>query len=296
MREQCKTCKISISIISILGGRMSDDFKYRWKDEVAPELNNDFKWRFAMDALKPKMQIEGPSVGSLLYAMNPKTSELGLKQMDSELNQQLAANANFDKRGDAAMKFMEQRVAEDIANKQFADKMNLERIKTQNVDAGHVNSLMSNYVNALNTGNADAISLIENQIKQTLPNAEQIIEQGKETAAKSKEQETNYLGLLSQLPNKWDSRNDRDNFITIANREYNDGKISQKQFYDLQGKANQLGDWNTEVKFRFKNQGIQNALNKSQAKTFNARVDELMKGGMSRTDAETQAKNEGLTR
>ena len=273
-----------------------DDFKYRWKDEVAPELNNDFKWRFAMDALKPKMQIEGPSVGSLLYAMNPKTSELGLKQMDSELNQQLAANANFDKRGDAAMKFMEQRVAEDIANKQFADKMNMERIKAQNVDAGHVNSLMSNYVNALNTGNADAISLIENQIKQTLPNAEQIIEQGKETAAKSKEQETNYLGLLSQLPNKWDSRNDRDNFITIANREYDAGKISQKQFYDLQGKANQLGDWNTEFKFRFKNQGIQNALNKSQANTFNARVDELMKDGMSRTDAETQAKNEGLSR
>lgn len=275
---------------------MSDDFKYRWKDEVAPELNNEFKWRFAMDALKPKMQIEGPSVGSLLYAMNPKTSELGLKQMESELNQQLAANANFDKRGDAAMKFMEQRVAEDIANKQFADKMNLERIKAHNVDAGHVNSLMSNYVNALNTGNADAISLIENQIKQTLPNAEQIIEQGKETAAKSKEQETNYLRLLSQLPNKWDSRKDGDNFITVANREYNDGKISQKQFYDLQGKANQLGDWNTEVKFRFKNQGIQNALNKSQAKTFNARVDELMQGGMSRTDAETQAKNEGLTR
>ena len=275
---------------------MSDDFKYRWKDEVAPELNNEFKWRFAMDALKPKMQIEGPSVGSLLYAMNPKTSELGLKQMESELNQQLAANANFDKRGDAAMKFMEQSVAEDIANKQFADKMNLERIKAHNVDAGHVNSLMSNYVNALNTGNADAISLIENQIKQTLPNAEQIIEQGKETAAKSKEQETNYLRLLSQLPNKWDSRKDGDNFITVANREYNDGKISQKQFYDLQGKANQLGDWNTEVKFRFKNQGIQNALNKSQAKTFNARVDELMQGGMSRTDAETQAKNEGLTR
>jgi len=276
---------------------MSDDFKYRWKDEVAPELNNDFKWRFAMDALKPKMQIEGPSVGSLLYAMNPKTSELGLKQMDSELNQQLAANANFDKRGDAAMKFMEQRVAEDIANKQFADKMNMERIKAQNVDAGHVNSLMSNYVNALNTGNADAISLIENQIKQTLPNAEQIIEQGKETAAKSKEQETNYLGLLSQLPNKWDSRNDRDNFITIANREYNDGKISQKQFYDLQGKANQLGDWNTEVKFRFKNQGIQNALNKSQAKTFNARVDELMtKDGMKYNKAVEQALKEGYTR
>lgn len=276
---------------------MSEEFKYRWKDEVAPELNNDFKWRFAMDALKPKMQIEGPSVGSLLYAMNPKTSELGLKQMDSELNQQLAANANFDKRGDAAMKFMEQRVAEDIANKQFADKMALENIKAQNVDAGHLNSLMSNYVNALNTGNADAISLIENQIKQTLPNAEQIIEQGKETAAKSKVQETNYLELLSQLPNKWDSRNDRGNFITSANREYNDGKISQKQFYDLQGKANQLGDWNTEVKFRFKNQGIQNALNKSQAKTFNARVDEIMtKDGLKYNKAVDQALKEGYTR
>ena len=167
---------------------MSEDFKYRWKDEVAPELNNDFKWRFAMDALKPKMQIEGPSVGSLLYAMNPKTSELGLKQMDSELNQQLAANANFDKRGDAAMKFMEQRVAEDIANKQFADKMALEQIKAQNVDAGHLNSLMRNGIDAYANGDKVNQQLFEEQIRKTMPNAEQIINEARQTAALKQQQ------------------------------------------------------------------------------------------------------------
>lgn len=224
---------------------MSEDFKYRWKDEVAPELNNDFKWRFAMDALKPKMQIEGPSVGSLLYAMNPKTSELGLKQMDSELNQQLAANANFDKRGDAAMKFMEQRVAEDIANKQFADKMNMERIKAQNVDAGHVNSLMSNYVNALNTGNADAITLLENQIRQTLPNAEQILAQGKETAALSRVQDENAWVLQSRIPDKFNTVKERDNLIRDIEASIRSGDISKKTGYDIIAKARQTPDWST---------------------------------------------------
>lgn len=222
-----------------------DDFKYRWKDEVAPELTNSFKWRFAMDALKPKMQIEGPSVGSLLYAMNPKTSELGLKQMDSELNQQLAANANFDKRGDAAMKFMEQRVAEDIANKQFADKMALEQFKAQNVDAGHVNSLMSNYVQALNTGNADAISLIENQIRQTLPNAEQILAQGKETAALSKIQDENAWELQSRIPDKFTNVKERKQLITDIETAIKNGDISKKTGYDIIAKARQTPDWAT---------------------------------------------------
>jgi hypothetical protein len=222
-----------------------DDFKYRWKDEVAPELTDDFKWRFAMDALKPKMQIEGPSVGSLLYAMNPKTSELGLKQMDSELNQQLAANANFDKRGDAAMKFMENRVAEDIANKQFADKMALENIKARNVDAGHVNSLMSNYVQALNTGNADAISLLENQIRQTLPNAEQILAQGKETAALSKIQDENAWKLQSRIPDKFKNVGERNQLITDVETSIKNGDISKKTGYDIISKARQTPDWAT---------------------------------------------------
>lgn len=163
--------------------------EYNWKKELqAPELTNDFKWRFAVDNLKPKMEIEGPSVGSLLYAMNPKTSELGLKQMDSELNQQLAANSNFDKRGDAAMRFMEQRVAEDIAAKQFADKMDMERIKLQNVDAGHLNSLMRNGIDAYANGDKVSQQLFEEQIRKTMPNAEQVINEARQTAALKQQQ------------------------------------------------------------------------------------------------------------
>ena len=163
--------------------------EFNWKKELqAPELTNDFKWRFAVDNLKPKMEIEGPSVGSLLYAMNPKTSELGLKQMDSELNQQLAANSNFDKRGDAAMRFMEQRVAEDIADKQFADKMDMERIKAQNVDAGHLNSLMRNGIDAYAAGDKVNQQLFEEQIRKSMPNAEQIINEARQTAALKQKQ------------------------------------------------------------------------------------------------------------
>lgn len=272
-----------------------EDFKYRWKDEVAPELNNEFKWRFAMDALKPKMQIEGPSVGSLLYAMNPKTSELGLKQMDSELNQQLAANANFDKRGDAAMKFMEQRVAEDIANKQFADKMNLERIKAQNVDAGHVNSLMSNYVNALNTGNADAISLIENQIRQTLPNAEQIIEQGKETAALSKIQDENAWKLQSRIPDKFNTVKERDNLIRDIEASIKSGDISKKTGYDIIAKARQTPDWatinsNTRIQAQI-NAGASRVVVKTEKQLIEEEFKRLKKlyPGMSDKEAQIRA-------
>lgn len=240
--------------------------EYNWKKELqAPELTNDFKWRFAVDNLKPKMEIEGPSVGSLLYAMNPKTSELGLKQMDSELNQQLAANSNFDKRGDAAMRFMEQRVAEDIAAKQFADKMDMERIKAQNVDAGHVNSLMSNYVQALNTGNADAISLLENQIRQTLPNAEQILAQGKETAALSKAQDQNYWTLDASLPrgNHFANAAERKLKLNEIGEAEKNGSITQKQASELRKSVNTIPDRKTTATMKTIDAFNTNAANKS---------------------------------
>ena len=89
--------------------------EYRWKkyEKEAPKMDDDFKWNFLSEIKQPPLDIEGPSVGSLLYALNPQTSELGLKQMESELNQQLKANEMFDKRGEEALKFMENRVQED---------------------------------------------------------------------------------------------------------------------------------------------------------------------------------------
>lgn len=214
--------------------------EYNWKKELqAPELTNDFKWRFAVDNLKPKMEIEGPSVGSLLYAMNPKTSELGLKQMDSELNQQLAANSNFDKRGDAAMRFMEQRVAEDIAAKQFADKMDMERIKAQNVDAGHVNSLLANYTDALSKGLHSA-EIIEDQIRKTLPNADAIIAQGKAIAAKNQAQKDLYGEFIRKIPtgSMWNTENDRDSFIT----DVLNSNMTEQQKTDAITKARSVND------------------------------------------------------
>lgn len=223
------------------------DFKFKTDELIAPELNNDFKWRFASEMLKPKLQIEGPGVGSLLYAMNPATSELGLKQMDSELNQQLAANENFDKRGDAAMKFMEQRVAEDIAGKQFADKMELEQQKIQNVDAGHVNSLLSNYTQAIQSGDATAIAIAEDRIRKTLPNADAIIDDAKNKVVGGKIQEENFWRWKSNLPGQanWKNREQRDNFIGGVENAMRNGDINTKQGYELIGEANRTSDWQT---------------------------------------------------
>ena len=202
---------------------------------VSPDITDDnFKWRFAMENMRPKLDIQGPGVGSLLYAMNPATSELGLKQMDSELNQQLAANENFDKRGDRALKFMEDRVQEDIKRKEM-----------NNVDAGHANSLLENYSKALQSGDARVIAMAEDQIRRTFPNADNIMEQAKEQVALGKVQDDAYLELASMLPDKWNNNTERKAYIGKVQKAIDDGMITRKNGFELIGKANQTSDWGT---------------------------------------------------
>jgi hypothetical protein len=205
------------------------------RELVSPDITDDnFKWRFAMENMRPKLDIQGPGVGSLLYAMNPATSELGLKQMDSELNQQLAANENFDKRGDRALKFMEERVQEDIARK-----------KMGSVDAGHANSLLSNYTQALQSGDATAIAIAEDRIRQTFPNADAIMNQSKEQAALGKVQDDAYLELGSMLPDKWNNGSERKAYIDKVQNAIDNGLVTRKNGFELIGKANQTSDWGT---------------------------------------------------
>lgn len=205
------------------------------RELVSPDITDDnFKWRFAMENMRPKLDIQGPGVGSLLYAMNPATSELGLKQMDSELNQQLAANENFDKRGDRALKFMEDRVQEDIKRKEM-----------NNVDAGHANSLLANYSNALQDGDDRVIAIAEDQIRRTFPNADNIMKQAKEQVALGKVQDDAYLELASMLPDKWNNNTERKAYIGKIQKAIDDGLITRKNGFELIGKANQTSDWVT---------------------------------------------------
>lgn len=245
--------------------------EYRWKkpDKKAPELTDDFKWNFLAELKKPQLEISGPSVGSLLYALNPQTSELGLKQMDSELNQQLAANENFDKRGDMAMKFMEQRVAEDIADKQFADKLALEKQKIQNVDAGHANSLLANYTQAIQSGDATAIAIAEDRIRKTFPNADAILEDAKNKVAGGKVQEENFWRWKSNLPGQanWKNREQRDKFINDVEGAMKNGEINIKQGYELIGEANRTSDWQTIRSNAVKQAHAINTASKSVNKT-----------------------------
>lgn len=212
------------------------------RELVSPDITDDnFKWRFAMENMRPKLDIQGPGVGSLLYAMNPATSELGLKQMDSELNQQLAANENFDKSGDRALKFMEDRVQEDITRKQM-----------NNVDAGHANSLLENYTKAIQSGDSTAIAIAEDRIRQTFPNADSIMNQAKEQAALGKVQDDAYLEFASMIPDKWNNNTERKNYIGKIQKAIDEGLLTRKNGFELIGKANQTSDWGTINKNTYK--------------------------------------------
>ena len=267
------------------------DFKWKIDELIAPQLNNDFKWRFGAEMLKPKLQIEGPGVGSLLYAMNPATSELGLKQMDSELNQQLAANENFDKRGDMAMKFMEQRVAEDIADKQFKEKIELEKQKIQNVDAGHANSLLANYTQAIQSGDATAIAIAEDRIRKTFPNADAILEDAKNKVAGGKVQEENFWRWKSNLPGQSNWKNDkqRKQYISGVENAMKNGEINTKQGYELIGEANRTSDWETIRTNAVKQAHATNTANKSvnttNASEKQAAFEEWKKNNPGKSDA-----------
>lgn len=237
--------------------------EYRWKkpDKKAPELTDDFKWNFLAELKKPQLEITGPSVGSLLYALNPQTSELGLKQMDSELNQQLQANEMFDKRGEDALKFMENRVQEDIAKK-----------KMQNVDAGHANSLIDNYIKAVQLGDDSAKAIAQDRlIKAFGTQANDILAKAEEQAKLNRGQELNAGSLESLIPSKWTNKNERDAFIKQVNADFDVGKITQADKNKLIGKANQTEDWDTLAKNTYRvaniNANAQNKANRGVKKT-----------------------------
>lgn len=233
------------------------------KEISAPELTDDFKWRWAMENLKPQLEITGPSVGSLLYAMNPQTSELGLKQMTNELNQQMELNERFDKRGQEAVKFMENRVKEKIAADEFKEKMELEKFKAQNVDAGHANSLLSNYIQAIQSGDQTAIAVTEDRIRKVFPNAEDVLQNAQEQAAKGIVQDENAGELASRFPFRWNTRADKDNFKKDVEQAFKEGKINKKQRNELVGKANSITDRETyreDESFRAR---VSNAVNKN---------------------------------
>lgn len=234
---------------------------------VSPDITDDnFKWRFAMENLRPKVDIEGPGVGSLLYAMNPATSELGLKQMDSELNQQLAANENFDKRGDRALKFMEDRVQEDINKKRMGS-----------VDDGHANSLLANYTQAIQSGDSTAIAIAEDRIRQTFPNADKIMKQAKEQVALGKVQDDAYFEFASMIPDKWNNGAERKAYIGKLQKAIDEGLLTRKNGFELIGKANQTSDWGTINKNTHKQAQIGASANRNVKKKEKDLVEEKAK-------------------
>ena len=248
--------------------------EYRWKKhEVdAPEVDDKFKWNFMREIKQPQLEIKGPSVGSLLYALNPQTSELGLKQMESELNQQLQANEMFDKRGEEALDFMEKRVQEDIANKRL-----------QNVDAGHANSLLANYTQAIQSGDATAIAIAEDRIRKTLPNADYVLEQAKTQAGLNMKQKETANKFNATLPrgDGWKNSTERNAWIANIDTALAEGKIDEKSRNELVREANTIKDQESErrntYRQAFNSAGASKSVEKSNAKEYTATIERLKK-------------------
>ena len=248
--------------------------EYRWKKyEVdAPEVDDKFKWNFMRELKQPQLEIKGPSVGSLLYALNPQTSELGLKQMDSELNQQLQANEMFDKRGEEALDFMEKRVQEDIANK-----------KLQNVDAGHANSMISNLVNAYASGNKAAIDVAEQQIIRSMPNAANIINEAKASAEKSLAQKERGRELAAKMPfaDGWENADARKLKVNEFEQAYKNKEIDLATLNDLIKQAYSIEDQQaTKAKtYRqaYNTAGASKSVKHSETKARDAWIEDYMK-------------------
>lgn len=250
--------------------------EYRWKkyEKEAPKMDDDFKWNFLSEIKQPQLEIEGPSVGSLLYALNPQTSELGLKQMESELNQQLKANEMFDKRGEEALKFMENRVQEDIENK-----------KLQNVDAGHFNSLMGNLTQAYAT-NSPSLPVILDQVKRTIPNAETFIAEAQKNAETAKAQTSLFNKYDSDLPrgSMWESNGQRKAWITTME---GDKGLSEDLKSKLKKEANSINTVENLRGNKKRENRIINDINEANQAEFNKKVSELMKKkNWTRTQAE----------
>ena len=249
-------------------------FEYRWKkyEKEAPKLDDDFKWNFLSEIKQPQLEIKGPSVGSLLYALNPQTSELGLKQMESELNQQLQANEMFDKRGEEALDFMEKRVQEDIANK-----------KLQNVDAGHANSLLANYTQAIQSGDATAIAIAEDRIRKTFPNADAILEQAKSQASLNMKQKENANKFNATLPrgDGWKKSTERKNWIDGIDAALSNGAIDEKSRNELVREANSIKDRESERKniYRqaYNTAGASKSVKHSETKARDAWIEDYIK-------------------
>lgn len=232
---------------------------YRWLNNGNPDESESFKWNFMRDMVKPQMDIQGPGVGSLLYALNPETSELGLKQMDNELNLQLKANEDFDKRGQNALKFMEDRVQEDIKRKQL-----------NNVDAGHANSMISNYITALQGGNPAAIGMAEQQIRQSIPNADYVIKNAQDLAQQKEVQNLEYAKYDALLPrgDGWKDREQRNAY----NESLNNANLDAKQKEELRKQANMIPDQSAVARQVVRNamntRNAQNAVTKATQKDY----------------------------
>lgn len=254
--------------------------EYRWKkyEKEAPKMDEDFKWNFLSEIKQPQYEISGPSVGSLLYALNPQTSELGLKQMESELNQELKANEMFDKRGENALAFMEKRVQEDIEKK-----------KLQNVDAGHANSLIDNYIKAVQLGDDSAKAIAQDRLIRAFGSqANEILAKAEEQANANAEQKSKVLMLRRELPGqaKFNNPDERKAFINKVEAS----NINEDDKSKLIAEARQTEDWETINKNIMKqaqaSAGAGRGVKKTEQQLINEKYKELKKKYPSMSDAE----------
>ena len=205
-----------------------DDFQWNWG--AGPVKDDEFRWNWAKANVDPSYKIQGPGIGSLLRAIHPDTQADAIQQMNNNLAADRANIETIAKQG---------ALENDIVNKLYDEQA--DSIAKQNSSQHALNSVLTNYVAALKDGNAEAIPILEDQIRKLTPDADKYLAEGKQAAEAGKAQTREYASFVNSVPTFLETENQKNIYkakldelrdkqqITMADYErgvkFLDGKI-----------------------------------------------------------------------
>ena len=197
-----------------------DDFQWNWG--AGPVKDDEFRWNWAKANVDPSYKIQGPGIGSLLRAIHPDTQADAIQQMNNNLAADRANIETIAKQG---------ALENDIVNKLYDEQA--DSIAKQNSSQHALNSVLTNYVAALKDGNAEAIPILEDQIRKLTPDADKYLAEGKQAAEAGKAQEDNLFKITSSLPELYLKDSDKNEAKANAYKMYRDGLINAKGYESL---------------------------------------------------------------
>ncbi len=208
------------------------------------DLNNTFNWRWMLDSVQPQGPTGG-SVGALFKDMRDSMKGGPGGNVDKAFAMNKALRDENAAYGNSLGDLEKENDKHNLAWANFVESQE----KTKNAREGHKNSWIANYSKAVADGDGRTMKLLENEAVGLFGNnALDIINQGKITANKAKEQNYNYDKIMESLPStdrKFDNPDQRNDAIATVDQAEKDGEITREQATKARTHINSIPDWET---------------------------------------------------